>query len=170
MDVVAAQAPRRVHYAGSSAYTWFYIHEAGHPEHVTFGDALFQLEQLVYEISESGQGQREELYLLGYDQGALLALALSLVVPDYLAGVVAICGCMPDISVWPLPERSLDGLAALLVYDPNDADLPTELVRLAGDELTKRGGTPTLCAVSGARKLDPTVFEVVGDWMRTRID
>ena len=168
-EVIAVEAPRRVHYGESSAYTWYYAEEPNRPEPITFGDSLIQLEQLVYEISEQNQAGYEPLYLLGLDQGALLALALALVVPDYLAGVVAICGCLPEISGWPLPDRELNNLPVQLVYEPEDSQLPSALVELAKTELTKRGGAATLSAVSGARKLESVVFEVVGEWMRKRI-
>jgi phospholipase/carboxylesterase len=168
-EVIAVEAPRRAHYLESTAYNWYYAHEPNHPEPVTFGDSLFQLEQLVYEISEANHEEREPLYLIGFDQGALLALALAAVVPDYLAGVVAICGCLPEISGWPLPDRELNNLPVQLVYDPEDSELPSVLVELAKTELTKRGGAATLSAVGGARKLEPVVFEVVGEWMRKRI-
>jgi phospholipase/carboxylesterase len=169
LDVIAPQAPRRVHYVPSTAYTWFYAQEPQHPEPVTFGDSLYQLEQLVYEVAEVGQEEAKPLYLLGYDQGALLALSLALVVPDYLSGVVAICGCLPELAVWPLPDRSLDGLGALVVSDPEDAGLPAHLVSQSANELSRRGGVPTMVAVSGARELGPVVSKVVGDWMREQI-
>jgi phospholipase/carboxylesterase len=167
-EVIAVEAPRRVHYAELTAYTWYYAQEPNHPEPVTFGDGLFQLEQLVYEISETDQDKREPLYLLGFDQGAVLALAIAMVVPDYLDGVIAICGCLPEITGWPLPDRALDSLPVQLVYDPEDVELPAALVELAETELTKRGGAPVLSAVSGARNLVPTGFEAVRNWMRTR--
>lgn len=169
-EVFAAEAARAVYVDQELvAHTWFAIQEPGRPEPVSFGDSLFQLEQLVYEISEANQDGPEPLYLLGYDQGALLALALSLVVPDYLAGVAAICGCLPQIAAWPLPDRPLDNLPVLLVYDPQDSKLPAELVEATGSELVKRGGVATLRAVSGARELDSRVLTEVRDWLPMRI-
>src|SRR5258708_26587247 len=131
LEVIAAEAPRRVHYVESSAYTWYYAVEPNRPEPVTFGDSLIQLEQLVYEIAEGTQGAREPLYLVGFDQGAVLALALATVVPDYLSGVVAICGCVPEIAGWPLPEGALDALQIQLVYDPQGLGLPAGAVLVA---------------------------------------
>jgi phospholipase/carboxylesterase len=136
---------------------------------VTFGDSLVQLEQLIYEISESNQGVAEPIYLLGYDQGAVLALALSLVLPDYLAGVVAICGCLPEIAVWPLPDRPLNSLPVLLVYDHEDPELPAALVETTQTELVKRGGVPTASDISAARELGSGVSSEVTDWLQGRI-
>lgn len=169
LEVIAVEAPRRVHYVESAAYTWYDFQEPSHPEPVTFGDSLYQLEQLVYEISETNREGTAPLYLLGYDQGALLSLSLSMVVPDYLAGVAAICGCLPGIANWPLPDRNLERLPVLLIYDPNDAKLQPELVEAAAAELLKREGEATLRAISGARDLDSRVLTEVTDWLVARM-
>jgi phospholipase/carboxylesterase len=165
LELVAVEAPRRVFNHQAIAHTWFSIQEPARPEAVSFGDSLFQLEQLVYDILEERGDQRAPLYLAGYDQGALMALSLGLVVPDYLSGIVSICGSLPRIAMWPLPERLLDGLPALLVYDPEDGELPAKLVEETASELAKRGGVPTLRAVSRARELDSRVLAEVIDWL-----
>jgi predicted esterase len=170
LEVVAVEAPRRVFNTQAVVHTWFSIQEPGRPEPVSFGDSLFQLEQFVYDIAEVRRQQSVPVYMLGYDQGALMALAICMVVPDYLSGVVAICGCLPQIALWPLPDRSLDSLPVLLVYDHEDSELPAELVETTGAELLKRGGVPTLSAVSGARGLGSAVLAEVKDWLRGKIE
>ena len=169
LEIVAAEAPRRVFNRYAVAHAWFSIQEPGRPEPVSFGDSLFQMEQFVYDIGEVSRERSTPLYLLGYDQGALMALAASLVVPDYVSGVVAICGCVPQVAVWPLPDRSLDSLPFLLVFDREDTELPAELVERTGEELVKRGGVPTLRAVSGARELGSTVLSEVTNWLGEKI-
>jgi phospholipase/carboxylesterase len=171
LELVAVEAPRRVHDPAwvSRTYQWFDIQEPGQPEPITFGDSLYQLEQLVYEVSEALPNESRALYLLGYDQGALLALAISLVLPDYLSGVVAVCGCLPSIAAWPLPETQLDGLPVLLIYDRGDPELPDELVLATADEVGKRGGVPTTREVPGARELKPDVSMTASEWLRRRV-
>jgi phospholipase/carboxylesterase len=168
-EVVAVEGPRRVHDARSAAYTWFYAEEPGNPEPVTLGDSLAQLEQLIYELTDSHPDQSLPLYLMGFGQGGLLALTIGSIVPDYLAGVVAICGSLPNEATWPIPDRALEGLPFLLIYDGNDPHLPEELVVATGSELLKRGGSPTLSPVSGARMLEPEVFKVTSEWFEREI-
>ncbi len=86
--------PRWRAYAG---FSWFRRDEAGCPEPASYGDSLWQVEQLVLEIVERGGSP---LYLIGYREGATLALGAALALPDLLDGVVAIDGEYPEIPGW----------------------------------------------------------------------
>jgi len=86
--------PRWRAYAG---FSWFRRDDAGRVEPSSFGDSLWQVEQLVLELLERGDGP---LYLIGYRDGATLALGAALALPDLLDGVVAIDGDFPEICGW----------------------------------------------------------------------
>jgi predicted esterase len=86
--------PRWRAYAG---FSWFRRDDAGHPEPASFGDSLWQVEQLVLERIERGDSP---LYLVGFRDGATLALGAALALPELLDGVVAIDGEWPLIPGW----------------------------------------------------------------------
>ena len=86
--------PRWRAYAG---YSWFRRDDAGRPEPASFGDSLWQIEQLVREPREKSDGP---VILVGYREGATLALGAALALPQLLDGVVAIDGERPDIPGW----------------------------------------------------------------------
>ena len=58
---------------------------------------MWQIEQLVLELLERDQAP---LYVIGYRDGATLALGAALALPDLLDGVVAIDGEFPEIIGW----------------------------------------------------------------------
>jgi phospholipase/carboxylesterase len=97
--------------------TWFFSFDGDRPEPATFGDSLLELEQFANELL-AGQCAGRPLFLIGYDQGAVLALSLAQVIPEYIAGVVAICGYIPRIRGWSPPAPDLQRLAVLLIDDP----------------------------------------------------
>ncbi len=109
LDVLAPQASRSRNPFLSSAspddprwrayvgYSWFRRDEAGRPEPASFGDSLWQIEQLVLELLERGENP---VYLVGYREGATLALGAALALPELLGGVVAIDGTYPEIPGW----------------------------------------------------------------------
>ena len=108
-DVLAPQAARSRNPFLSSAspddrrwrayagFSWFRRDDAGRVEPASFGDSLWQVEQLVLELLERGDGP---LHVIGYRDGATLALGAALALPDLLDGVVAIDGEFPEIAGW----------------------------------------------------------------------
>ncbi|MEX2207205.1 MAG: hypothetical protein WEF50_13330 [Myxococcota bacterium] len=102
--------PRWRAYAG---FSWFRRDEAGRPEPASFGDSLWQVQQLVLELLERGDGP---VVLVGYREGATLALGAARALPELLDGVVAIDGDAPEIPGWS--DRF-----------PASADLPVAEIR-----------------------------------------
>jgi len=94
-------------------YSWYFDFAVGQPEPATFGDCLIELETLIYDLYEEDDQRR--LFILGYGQGATLALALASVVPDFLSGVIAIGGSVPSIKGWTAPFTDLKRLPILLI-------------------------------------------------------
>jgi predicted esterase len=109
LDVLAPQAARSRNPFLSSAppddprwrayggFRWFARDGAGRPEPASFGDSLWQLERLVEELHERGAAP---VYLVGYRDGATLALGAALAFPALLAGVIAIDGARPEVPGW----------------------------------------------------------------------
>ena len=56
-------------------------------------------------------------FLLGVEQGAIMALATALAVPDLISGVIAVEGRFPIVPGWDPPLAPLDDLPILIV-DP----------------------------------------------------
>ncbi len=122
--------PRWRAYAG---FSWFRRDDAGRPEPASFGDSLWQVQQLVLELLERGDGP---VFLLGYREGATLALGAALALPELLDGVVAIDGDAPEIPGWS------DRLASA-------ADLPVAAIR--ADYTDPRGAADAVAKFLDAR-------------------
>jgi len=127
--------PRWRAYAG---FSWFRRDEAGRPEPASFGDSLWQVQQLVLELLERGGGP---VVLLGYREGATLALGAALAVPELLDGVVAIDGDAPEIPGWS------DRFAS-------SADLPVAEIR--ADYTDPRGAADAVAKFLDERRGGPS--------------
>ena len=148
-------------------YAWYFTHGVGYPEPATFGDCLWQVEQCVYDVLDR-QSVECPLFLLGYDQGAVLAVTMAGVVPQSLAGVAAICGYLPEIAGWSLPVENVGGLPVLLLHDPQDAEIPTALVQKTAEELERRSAAVEMREVPGARRNPLAAARVLRDWLGVR--
>jgi predicted esterase len=123
-----------------TGYTWF-VGPESRPSPLFFGDALAEIERFLWdEVDRQHEGQdepqRAELpFLVGVDQGAIMALATAAAVPDLLSGVIAVSGTLPVVPGWSPPLAPLDGLPVLVLDPPTGPD-PVEGV-LAGETLAE---------------------------------
>jgi predicted esterase len=171
IEVVAPNAPRfRVDYTPPPTLSryWYAGESEGRPDPTTFGDCLFQVEQFVLDVLDRRQESSCLPYLVGFDQGAVLALASTEVIPDYLAGVVAICGYLPEIPGWEPPISDIAGLPVLLVVDPDDEDLLPSLTTRSRQHLLDEGAEVETVELRGARSLGSAVQHAVRGWLSAR--
>ena len=101
-----------------TGYTW-YLGPLTTPPPVYYGDALMELERFLWDEVERQKPNDAVLpILLGVEQGAVMALAAALAVPDLLSGVIAIQGRYPIVPGWEPPLGPMNKLPILLVDPP----------------------------------------------------
>lgn len=114
--VLGLQASKGV-YLGPAVvgYTWF-VGPLDRPSPVHFGDALQEVERFLWdEVDRQVTDDAVLPFLVGQEQGAIVALAMAAAVPDLLSGVVAIDARFPAVPGWEPPLAPLAGLPVLLV-------------------------------------------------------
>ena len=128
--------PPRVIYRGREIVgrRWYVDNIDGSIEPATFADVLGALEQFVADV---GDRWRAPL-LVGAGQGGELCLALAVLMPEALAGVVAVDAAVPQVRGWRYPERRAHSLPILLI-GPEHHDSVRRLERL-GAAVTARAG------------------------------
>jgi predicted esterase len=145
--------------------TWYLWSGIDHIEPATFGDSLAQLELFVRDIhAEAEADQLLPIFLLGYDQGAVLAVSLAAMVPELVAGVIAVDGYLPSISALSEGIDRADGLTALLIHDAARAELPEAHVRATADRLAAAGATVTLETLNGASRFPARLSQFIAGW------
>ncbi|MDB5075264.1 MAG: hypothetical protein JWO42_1443 [Chloroflexi bacterium] len=154
----------------TTGHMWYRMLELGHPEPGSVGDSLWQLEQFIYDLQDARQeGEAWPPLLLGYDQGAVMALMLALIMPDFLAGVIAIRGYLPDIRNWPIEAQAMNNLPVLLVSDPEDREFPRSLTDNTALQLSTYGANVSTQAVPHACTFGPELTPVIQQWFHALI-
>jgi predicted esterase len=166
LSMVLPQAWRTLHIHGMEeaedpGHSWFFNFADDSPEPATYGDCLMELENLVYDIRER-HSENVPIIVVGIDQGAVLALGLCGVVPDYLAGVAAIGGYVPKIKGWTPPYEDFTGLPALLIRDDAATQESDAVIR---QEMQDRNAAVTLCRVGGVLKSPLFAAASLRRWM-----
>jgi predicted esterase len=164
--VVGLQSTKGV-YIGRNivGYTWF-LGPQLQPSPVHFGDSLAELERFLWdEVERQGRRPAGLPFLIGDEQGAVMALSLAAVAPDLLSGVVAINAALPLVPGWEPPLAPLDNLPILLVNPLDDAPDATRV--LTGRSLVSRleewGGTVSTQKSTGADGALP--LAQIADWI-----
>jgi phospholipase/carboxylesterase len=167
LTAIAPQAPRTLnphgYLHGDRGFAWYFAHSIGHPEAATFGDCLWQLEQFIYDIHER-EGGAGPLFLLGYDQGAVLAVTIAGLVPEYLCGVAVIAGYLPKIQGCPCSPRHMHALPLLFIHDPDSVESPAQLVRESAGLFAERAGSVELVEIAGAHQNPLSAADPLQSW------
>lgn len=152
-------------YVGRSivGYTWF-IGPFERPSPLFFGDALAEIERFLWDEVDRQDTERVELpFLVGVEQGAIMALATAAAVPELISGVIAIDGFLPVVPGWEPPLAPLDGLPVLLIDPPSRETLGERV--LSGETLVRTlqewGGDVT----REIAPAEPVPSEVITAWM-----
>ena len=168
--IVAPGAARGV-YRGVDvvAHTW-YGGRLDRPEPASFGDSLAQLERFVHDVRGRAAEDEPALpWLLGHDQGAVLAISLAAIAPDLVAGVMAVRGCLPVFTDHNLLVPVPSDLPVLLVGDRDEDSPPAAAVEVTAARLAHMGARVTTAWVDGARALGPAVADQLRSWLAGRL-
>lgn len=114
-------------------YTWF-VGPLEQPSPLFFGDALAEIERFLWDEIDRQETSSPELpFLIGIEQGAIMAIAAAAAVPELLSGVIAIDGSLPIVPGWSPPLAPLNALPVLLLDSPQVATAGATV--LAGNAL-----------------------------------
>lgn len=134
--IVSARAPVTLAYGG---YGWFQIDFTPRGMVADVEQAkqsLAMLPRFVDELVETYGADERRVYLMGFSQGAMMSLALTLTSPQKVAGVVAMSGRLPMQVIGPEPDReALQGMPVLVTHGLYDPVLPIENGRATRDYL-----------------------------------
>jgi phospholipase/carboxylesterase len=135
--VLSLRAPMTL-FPGS--YAWFELNIDGRGPRIRPEQAEQSRQMLVSFIEDAPavyQANPEQLYLMGFSQGAMMSLAVMLTRPELLAGAVAMSGrTMPELfdpatalGGHLAPEESLDNFPLLVMHGRQDPVLPIQFGR-----------------------------------------
>ena len=129
--------------------------------------ALAAVVDVVAQVEEAGAA-RSRVVLVGFSQGACLALESLIRTPGIAAGVAGLSGGLigPPGTVWPQAGR-LDGVPVFLGCSAVDFHIPKERVLESADVLRARGAEVTAVLYPG---MDHTVNDEEIGYVRALVD
>jgi phospholipase/carboxylesterase len=154
-------------------YTWFKPSPLTQPDRSTFAASIDQLRRLVAAAIEAYQADHSQVYLMGFSQGTAMGYALSLAMPDQIAGVIALAGFMPkgaEIPRWSDPEkRGVPKNGYLILHGLRDERVPIEYARQARSALQALGAKIEYHEYPIGHKISPPGLRDIAAWLRENL-
>lgn len=168
---VSVRAP---HEAPPMGYAWYEIDWTTSPP----GSDLVQAEEsrealvtLLQQLPPRHRTDPARTFLLGFSQGATMAVAVALTRPDLVRGAVLHSGrALPHLAPRIAPAAALTGLEVLVVHGVDDDVLPIANGRVLRDLLAPRlGDRLTYREHEAGHFVTPATLDDAAAWLRARL-
>lgn len=159
--VISARAPLRL----GPGYHWYELHEIGRPDGATFDAAVALLERFIADALDRYAIDPQRLHLLGFSQGAMMASALTLMHPVWIAGAILLSGYIPLNMEFPIDEEQLAGKPFFVAHGTQDAVVPLQLGRESETFLAAAGADLTYREYSIGHQISYDELQDMADWL-----
>ena len=164
--VVSARAPL----ARWGGYHWYDLIEMGTPEPSTYARGLQELQRFVGELLTAYPVTADQLYLLGFSQGAMMAGSLLMTQPETIAGAVLLSGYLPLEQGLPVQTERLAGKPIFIGHGVADNVLPIRHGREARDYFQAAGADLSYHEYPMAHQISTRERQDVAEWLTARLD
>ena len=124
-------------------YAFFTIEGLGKPHRTVFDQVVQDLQSFIEEISNNHSIDSNQLFLLGFSQGAILTQSLALVMGDKIKGIVALSGYIPSFVKDEYAHQRVNKLNAFISHGEFDNMLPFEWGTASRDYFLEKGASVT---------------------------
>lgn len=118
-------------------FAYFSIEGYGSPHRESFDDAIQKLTSFIDEATMEYQIDPEQLYLLGFSQGAIASMTLALTLGNKIKGIVALSGYIPHFVKEEYVNNPGNQLSVFISHGEYDQVLPFEWGEANAEQFTK---------------------------------
>ncbi|WP_462411576.1 alpha/beta hydrolase [Neobacillus sp. Marseille-QA0830] len=129
----------RGHLTQGTGYAYFTIQGYGKPHREVFDDGIKRLANFIDNASIKYEIDPEQIYLLGFSQGAIVSMTLALTLGNKIKGVVALSGYIPQFVKEEYKINPGKYLSVFISHGEYDQVLPYEWGEENDNYFTKLG-------------------------------
>ena len=162
LAVVSLRGPLSL---GGRMRAWYHLQQT--PDGFQMDPAeIIESDKLLIEAVAELAAERGKLLLLGFSQGAGMAIRAALLQPQLVAGLVSLSGVPPlAAELQPAPPEALRGLPAFVAHGVHDPLLPIEAGHAIRDILTEAGLAVTYREYQMGHMIVPDELEDLRAWL-----
>jgi phospholipase/carboxylesterase len=159
-NAVSIRAPIQFPMGG---YAWYHFLQDAGPEPHSLKEGVARLDATLGVIEEAHPSVPH--VMLGFSQGALMALTVATLRRPNLAGVAALSGYLPDDALLPAPLSRLKGLSIFQSHARNDFILPFAWGEATRDRLTRAGADLTWLEHEAGHSIPLDAMDRLATWL-----
>lgn len=169
--IVSVRAPQPI---GPSAYGWYPL--AFTPSGITHlpaeaRDGTEALSRAIDELVTAYASDPRRVYLAGFSQGGIISLAVTLMQPTKVAGVVVMSGMLlPEARQNAAPADSLKGLPIFVAHGKWDDVIPVEKGREIQQELADLPVDIVYREYPMGHQISAESLADITEWLSDRLD
>ena len=169
--VVSARSPLVL---GPDAFAWFHVSFSAQGPVIDRDEAVAgwaHVARFVDEVVAAYGADPARVYVGGFSQGGIMALAALLTAPERIAGAVSMSGrLLPEVLPHAAPPEALRGRRALVVHGTADEKLGIHLARWAREQLARLPLALTYRELPMGHAVTPESLAEVAAWLTAALD
>jgi phospholipase/carboxylesterase len=171
MHIASLRGPLRIE---AGAYGWYRVsHTAGGP--VVHEGEERECRKLVArfidDMIEAHGVDSRRVYLLGFSQGATLALSIALTIPDRIAGALVFCGrVIRELSGSIAEGEQLKDARIFMANGLHDDVVPIGRARSSREFLSGLNVELRYHEYPAAHQISPAMLEHAGEWLKEKLE
>ena len=171
LHIVSVRAPIRLK---KGSYAWCHVRftPLGPSDNVCEAEeSRFMLVDMLKSFPQKLGCDATNIYVMGFSQGATMALNLALSIPERLAGAASLCGrALPETLTAPEYPEAMRGLPVLLIASLEDTVVPIRHVRATYQALQDSGMTVTWREFSAGHEILPEMIQTLNGWLQEQLN
>lgn len=128
------------HRPGFAFYTF---EEEGKPTREVFDQTIVFTKDFILEAVEKFNINKQKIFLVGFNQGAVIAQTLSLVMGEAICGTVALSGFLPDFVVNEYRKQPVDRTRVFISHGEYDYVYPIQWGKASSEFFQELGANVT---------------------------
>ncbi len=163
-------SPRAIVDQGDGRYSWYPRQEDEWPTLAAFDTAVDTLEQFIDKLPELYDANPDQIYLMGFSQGAAAAFALAIRVPEKIQGIASLVGFMPRQVDEAIETARLADLPVFMAVGTEDERIPLEIAQEGGKAVRAAGAYLEYREYETGHKLNGAGMRKLKSWWAERAE
>ena len=169
LTVISLRAPLTM---GPISFAWYPTHFGANGPVINAEDAERGRKALVdFLAAYREEHEIKNLYLMGFSQGAIMAVTATLSAPSLVQGAIGFSGRFPaEFASVVRPQQELAATRIWIGHGTADSKLPIDLGRAMRDSLTKFGATFDYAEFPAGHEVTPEMLANSHQWLTNQIN